>query len=390
MNHHKRIAFVLKSLESGGIEKVVLNLLNYLVQQEKFSLDLVIASATGEYLNQVPDGVRVIDLQTKLENRSTSYLKLVPAISKYLRKEKPDYLFSHLPIANVLSVISKFVARIPVSIFLVEHTLLFNTLIQREKRSQTDNPKRLDILPTLLPIMMQWFYPQANGIIAVSKGLAKELEMSLKLKPNSVQVIYNPVIDDNLLFKSRLPIEHPWFQPNQPPVLLAIGRLTAQKDYQTLLYAFARFREQFLAKLLILGEGELRSQLEALVSELGLENDVALPGFVNNPYAYMSQAAALVLSSVWEALPTVLIEAMACGCQVISTNCPYGPDEILEQGKYGWLVPVQDEKGLATAMHEALNFPINSEKLKLRSQSFTVEQAVSNYLTIINLKNVIH
>ncbi|MFB2837626.1 glycosyltransferase [Floridanema evergladense] len=386
MNKQKRITFLLKSLEGGGIERVVLNLLNHLSQRDDICLDLVVASLTGEYLNQFPPQVRVIDLQIRIENRSKSYLKLIPAIAKYLQKEKPDYLFSHLPIANVITVMSKVIARVPVSIFLVEHTLLFNSLLQREKRSLNDRPKRLDILPILLPMIMQWFYPQANGIIAVSKGLARELEMSLKLKPNSVQVIYNPVIDDNLLFKSRLPIEHPWFQPNQPPVLLAIGRLTAQKDYQSLLYAFARFREQFPAKLLILGEGELRSELEALVSKLSLENDVFLPGFVSNPYAYMSQATALVLSSVWEALPTVLIEAMACGCQVISTDCPYGPDEILEQGKYGWLVPVQDVTALATAMHQALNSPINPDKLKLRSQSFTVEQAVSNYLTIIDLK----
>lgn len=386
MNQRKRIAFVLKTLESGGIERVVLNLLNHLVQRENLSLDLVVASAIGEYLNQIPAGVRVIDLQIRIENRSKSYLQLIPPLVRYLQKEKPDYVFSHLPIANVLTVISKLIARIPVSIFLVEHTLLFNTLIQREKRSLTDNPKKFDILPTLLPIMMQWFYPLANGIIAVSKGLAQELETNLKLKLNSVQVIYNPVIDDSLLCKSHLPLEHPWFQPNQPPVLLAIGRLTAQKDYQTLLYAFARFREKCLAKLLILGEGELRPQLEKLVSDLGLQNDISLPGFVSNPYPYMSRASALILSSVWEALPTVLIEAMACGCQAISTNCPYGPDEILEQGKYGWLVPVGDVSALAAAIQQAVVSPINPDTLKLRSQNFTVEQAVSNYLTIIELK----
>jgi len=394
MTQPKKIAFLLHSLEGGGLQRVVINLLKLLVKREDIVLDLVVACATGPYLEQVPAGVRVIDLDTPIEFRSKSLIRLVPSIVHYLRQEKPDFLLSHLPYVNLLTVIAKAVAGIPVYLVLVEHTLLFPKMIlsesspaKIEKKLLLNNQNQWQLLSTLMPIMMRWLYPQADAVVTVSRGMARELETDLKLKPNSVQVIYNPVIDESLLLKSNSLLDHPWFQPNQPPVLLAVGRLAVQKDYPTLLHAFARFREQRLVRLLILGDGELRSQLEALVHELGLEADVLLPGFAQNPYAYMSRAAALVLSSVWETLSMVLVEAMACGCQVISTECPHGPDEVLEQGKYGWLVPVGDVPALAAAMQQALDSPRNPDDLRRRAQEFGIEQAVSAYLKILGLNN---
>ena len=382
---------MLKTLEVGGIERVVLNLLGPLAMRQDIQLDLVVAQAKGPYLEQVPSGVRVIDLETRIENRTRSLVKAVPAIADYLRRESPDVLLAHLPIVNVLASVAKTLTRSPVQLILVEHTLPFNRLVQVEaatapntKSSTHNNP---DLLTTLLPLMMRGWYPRAHALVTVSQGMAEELETTLSMKSGSVQVIYNPVVDDSLLQQSCSTPNHPWLHAEQPPVFLAVGRLTAQKDYVTLIHAFAKFRQKKSAKLLILGEGDSRSALESLIHSLDLTVDVSLPGVTHNPYAYMSRASALVLSSKWEGLPTVLIEAMACGCQVVSTTCPHGPSEILDEGKYGWLVPVEDPSSLASAMKAALHSPLDPEQLKRRANDFGLTQAVANYLSIMGLDN---
>lgn len=385
MSQQKKVAFLLHNLEGGGIQRVALNLLKEMVKRDDISLDLVVASAKGSYLEQVPPGVRVVDLRINIDFRTKSLIRLVPAIANYLRQEKPDILLSHLPYINSLAVMAKLLTRIAIKLILIEHTFPYHKAIELESSPAKIKQRKWQLLPTLMPVIMRWFYPLADKVVTVSQGMARELEQDLKLKPNSVQVIYNPVIDDSLYLKFNAPVEHPWFQPNQPPVLIAVGRLAAQKDYVTLLRAFAQFREKYSARLLILGEGELHSDLEAFVSNLGLETDVSLAGFVSNPYAYMAKAAAFVMSSVWETFGIVLVEAMACGCQVISTDCPYGPNEILEQGKYGWLVPIRDVTALATAMQQALESPKNSDGLRHRAQQFRIEQAVSAYLNLISL-----
>jgi glycosyltransferase involved in cell wall biosynthesis len=168
-------------------------------------------------------------------------------------------------------------------------------------------------------------------------------------------VIYNPsVMASEVLEKAKSPLDHPWFKPDQPPVLIAIGRLEQQKDYPTMIKAFAEVRQAQPARLLILGEGRDRISLEKLIKEYGLDQDVSLPGFVSNPYAYLSRADLFVLSSRWEGLPTVLIEALCCGTQVVSTDCPSGPREILKDGKYGRLTPVGDVGALAAAINLSL------------------------------------
>ncbi|NJS16372.1 MAG: glycosyltransferase [Nostocaceae cyanobacterium CSU_2_110] len=174
-----------------------------------------------------------------------------------------------------------------------------------------------------------------------------------------------------------------WFEKNSPPVFLAVGRLTEQKDFSTLIKAFSLVRKEKLARLIILGEGEARGQLEATIKNLGISEDVLLPGFTDNPYAYMYNANAFVLSSRWEGLPTVLIEAMACGCPVVATDCPSGPQEILAAGKYGELVCCGDVLALSKAMLNVLDNPINSEILTQRTQDFSFDKAVSRYLELI-------
>lgn len=199
-----------------------------------------------------------------------------------------------------------------------------------------------------------------------------------------MRVIHNPVVTPKLFEQAKEPIDREWFKDGAPPVILGVGRLSLQKDFPTLIRAFTIVRKQLPARLMILGEGEERPQIEAMIKELGLASEVALPGFVSNPYAFMSRAAVFVLSSVYEGLPTVLIEAMAVGTPVVSTDCPSGPREILGFGKYGMLVPVRDFEALANAIVTTLSDQTDVEGLRQQAQKFSLENTVNGYLELIN------
>jgi glycosyltransferase involved in cell wall biosynthesis len=374
MNKCVRIAILTNPEGGGGMTKVILNLLNGLVAYG-FSPDLVLDWAEGRpYLSEIPQGVRVINLKTKIGYGTKSALKLVLPLVRYLQQEKPTLLLSHLVFTNGIVAIARTLAKVPTSLVLVEHLPLLNP------KSGWQPPQS-----QLLRLLRHWLYSSADAVVAVSQGMAQTLEEYLILKSGTVQVIHNPVVDESLLHHAQATLDHPWFQPQQPPVFLAVGRLTGQKDFSTLIQAFARLREQRLARLIILGEGELRPKLVDLVRQLNLEADISLPGFVTNPYCYMSRAAAFVLSSRWEGLPTVLIEAIACGCQVVATDCPHGPSEILAAGKYGRLVAVGDASALAEAMQQAIDFPIEISELRHRAEDFRIDRSVSEYLRLAGI-----
>jgi glycosyltransferase involved in cell wall biosynthesis len=232
------------------------------------------------------------------------------------------------------------------------------------------------------PWLLRMFYPWAASVVAVSRGAADDLARTSGLPRERVHVVYNPVITPAVMAMATRDPDHPWFAPGEPPIVLGVGRLTPQKDFPTLLRAFAEVRRQRPARLLILGEGDDRPRLEALADELGVRADVGLPGFRDDAMACMARSALFVLSSAWEGLPTVLIEAMAAGIRVVSTDCPSGPREILQDGRLGALVPVGDHHALAEAMLAALTHstaPLPPETLA----SFTREAAVDNYLRLI-------
>jgi glycosyltransferase involved in cell wall biosynthesis len=239
-----------------------------------------------------------------------------------------------------------------------------------------------DLRWQIFPRLANWFYPWADDIIAVSKGVADDLAHAACLPRDRIQVIYNPIVTSDLYEKSREPFEHPWFNAGEPPVVLAVGRLTAQKAFDILIRAFARIRARRPTRLLILGEGEDRLALQNLVNQLGLDQDVSLPGFVSNPYAYMAHAAVLTLSSRWEGLPTVLVEAMSLGIPVISTDCPSGPREILRDGQYGRLVPVGDSSALVEAMIAALDGQVPSAPSD-SWKPFDLDTVIGRYLEVL-------
>lgn len=375
MSKPLRIAILANSTGGGGMTQFVLKLLEGLTQYE-VSLDLVSDWAEGRpYVKDVPAQVRVIDLNSKADVRTQSAFKLVLPLARYLREEQPDALLSHLTYINVAAVMARAIARVPTYLALIEN----NPLI-RDPKVKNKPPSQL------LSLLIRWLYPQADAIVAVSQGMAQSFASELQLPPALIKVIYNPVVSPALQAKVQAEVDHPWFQPNQPPVFLFAGRLTAQKDPLMLLEAFALLRQQRPARLLILGEGALRQPMQVAIAELGLASDVAMPGFDSNPYAYMSRATGFVLSSRWEGLPTVLIEALACGCQVVSTDCPYGPAEILAEGQYGWLTPVGDAQAFAQAMQQLIEKPLNPQELKQRAEEFTVERAASRYLQLVSEK----
>lgn len=230
---------------------------------------------------------------------------------------------------------------------------------------------------------IRYCYPRSDRVVAVSQGVARELNQYFGVPEEKLCVIYSPILSEGVLKKAAEPVDHDWFKEGQPPVVLTVGRLTSAKNQETLIRAFACVRQQTNIRLIILGEGEKRAELEALISRLGLEADVSLPGFQENPFAFMARARLFVLSSASEGLPGVLIQALGCGCPVVSTDCPSGPREILQDGRFGQLVPVGDDAAMAEAILQSLNEkkrpPCDSGDL----EPFTVEYSTREYLKVL-------
>jgi glycosyltransferase involved in cell wall biosynthesis len=332
----ERLALFLPGLYEGGAERSILNLAEG-ISARGYSVDLVLARAEGPYMEQVPDTVRLVDL------KASRVLGSVPALIEYLRRERPIALLSAM-FANVIALWARHLSNVP-------HRLIINE--QNTLSSLVKNKN--DLRWKLYPKLAASFYPWADNIIAVSNDVAEDLACVAKIPPHLIHVIYNPVVTPDLQKKSEVPLEHPWFKAGEPPVILAVGRLTDQKAFDVLIRAFSLVRKNHPARLLILGEGENRSALESLIRQLGLEHDAELMGFVQNPYPYMAHTSLFVLPSRWEGLPTVLIEALYLGVPIIATDCPGGSRDILKDGQYGKLVPVDAPVSLAQAIEGSLN-----------------------------------
>jgi glycosyltransferase involved in cell wall biosynthesis len=369
MNTSKsRFAIFLPGLYDGGAERIALNLASGLTQRG-YSIDLILAQSEGPFLNQIPEQVKVVELKRR-SFRAFRTISSLPALVHYLKSEKPDALLSVL-YANIVAVWARRLIGIPQRVVISEH----NTFSRRNLSA----PKWYS---WIMPRLVKRFYPWANSIVAVSDGVADDLATAMGIARSHIQVIYNPIVTPELQAKAKLPLEHPWFEPSEPPVILAVGRLTAQKDFNMLIQAFARVRQNRPIRLLILGEGEERPALEKLVRQLNLEQDVSMPGFVMNPYNYMAHAAMFILSSRWEGLPTVLVEALYCGAPLIATDCPSGPREILGNGRYGKLVPVGDSLSLANAIETSLDSP--PPRLPRESWTpFELENVVDQYESLL-------
>jgi glycosyltransferase involved in cell wall biosynthesis len=228
-------------------------------------------------------------------------------------------------------------------------------------------------------------YRQADQVIANSHGVSADVLALTGLGADLLATLKNPSIPADLDRLASAAAPHPWLEQRDKPVVLAAGRLVDVKDFVTLLRAFAALRQQRPARLIILGEGPERGALLSLAEQLGMAQDVALPGFSINPVAWMARAALFVLSSRYEGSPNVLIEALACGTPAVSTDCPHGPREILDHGRWGRLVPVGDVPALAAAMAVTLDAPLPAETLRAAMAPYRVDTAARAYLAALGL-----
>jgi len=349
----------------GGIQKIAVRLANEFVKRGH-TVDLVLAKGKGALANEVHPDVETVDL-----NKDRVWFAL-PALWKYLLRRRPQALLSLGFSANVLSSVLNVLVPYELGVFISVRSNM-------SRFAQNDQVWYSRWVPSVIRAT----YPLADKVIAVSEGVLDDLS---GISPRAARrgcVIYNPVFNAEMLRKAEEPVSHPWLKKDALPVILGVGRLTPQKNFDLLLRAFKRVRREKDARLIILGDGNQRQTLEARIEALDLGDRVDLHGFVDNPYPYMKRASLLVLSSDYEGLPSVPIQALACGCPVVATDCPSGPREILEEGKWGRLVPVGDEEALAEAITESLDEAHDPGCLRRRAMDFSVDKAVDNYLATL-------
>lgn len=360
-----RIALLFPSLKGGGVQRAMINLATGLKKQDGISVDFVVGKAAGPFMELVPAGVRIIELG------GNGMLGRVPMLIRYLQKERPNCLMSAQYHVNLTAILARWLAGTKTPLVISEHND-----IQAVYKNAQSLKERLSTRLTSV------FYPFADRIVAVSQGVAISLSKWTKIPVSRINVIYNPLVNKGFIDSAHESVKHPWFEPGQPPVVLAVGRLEPQKDFTTLLKAFNLVRKKKTARLLILGEGSQRQLLEKQIKTMDLTEFVQMPGYAANPYGFMSRAAVFVLSSAWEGFPSVLVEAMACGCQLVSTDCPSGPTEILEGGRLGKLVPVGDYSALANAICKTLQAPIPQSALFNSASRFTINKSTTKYLNL--------
>lgn len=377
------IALFLYGATSGGAPRRALTLAREFAMRG-FTVDWVVANPDAPLADQVLENVRAVALGgvvskwAWLRKRKPLALRAaIPALARYLARERPRVLLSAANSAHLSAFAAHRMSRSEAKLALRICTHL------------TGGTAGTSRAPRLLKrSLARLFVPRADVVIAGSQSVAADLVSLTGIARERVATVYNPVVDAALAERSREALDHPWFVAGEPPVVLAAGRLVAQKDYPTLLRAFATLRLRVAARLVILGESkkpERRQRLLDLAKELGVADDVDLPGLVANPYAYMARARVFALSSAFEGLPGVLIEAMACGCPVVSTDSPGGSSEVLDGGRFGELVPVGEVDALAAALERSLASEPDRKALRERASVFSIDAGVDATLSALDL-----
>ena len=355
---NKKIAFFLQNLSGGGAEKSVVNLSNYLVN-DGVDIDIVLVNKYEvAYLEELDARVKIINL-----NKSRS-MKSIFKLIEYIKNDGPDVIMSSVTHINIIMAIAKLIAgKINTKVVLNQ----VNHLSSIVGYSVKNKILHKVILKSIIRI-----YNLSDGVISMSKGVEKDiLANGLKVKS---QYIYNPIVTNFMLTQGNDSIDN-----YTGATFISVGRLVPQKNFSLLVDAFSVANKEIESRLIILGEGPLRSDLEEQINSLSLTEDILLPGFVNNPYKYMKNASVFVLTSLWEGFGNVIAESMALGGQVVSTNCNSGPSEILENGRYGFISSTFNKYEIAKLMVDAVNDPINSELVTKRGRYFSVERAAVEY-----------
>ncbi len=358
-----KIAVYLNDLSSGGVERLTLTLI-HAFHRAGAQVTLLLHSAQGSLELDLPAAVEVKVFNTR------RVLDDIRPIARYLRRAKPHILLSSLNHNNVTACLAGLLAGGKTKVVICQHAAL-----AQEARLEPGWKYRI------MPVAYRLMAPLAAGIVAVSQGVADDMAAATGIAARRIDVIYNPVFDDGLVSRMSATVHHPWL--DEPvPIFMAAGRLVEQKNQAMLLRGFAAYRKHYAGRLMIFGEGAKRDELQQLAADLKIEADVAFCGFVANPLPYYHHAKAFILTSRFEGFGNVLVEAMACGLPVISTDCPYGPAEILDGGKYGVLIAIDDIAALAGAMAEDLAAQFSSSMLRRRAAEFSTDVSVMHYLDL--------
>ncbi|HFD86596.1 MAG TPA: glycosyltransferase, partial [Gammaproteobacteria bacterium] len=344
-------------------------LVEQFIKNPALTVELLLIKARGKHLSRIPDAVKVTRL------RANSSLTATREVADYLKEKKPDVLLTAKDRAGRLALRARKLAGTDTPVFLQIHTTVSTSLKNRH------------------PVIRWWRYRRirqsyfmANKVFTVSNGVAKDLQNITGLEPDKFATVRNPLITDELFDLASQPIDHPWLSGNRTiPTILAAGRFTQQKDFATLVRAFAILQTLRPSRLIIIGDGPLMNEVKQLIGELGIEKLVSLPGFQDNPFSWMKNADLLVLSSKWEGLGNVIVESLAVGTPVVSTDCPSGPAEILQEGKLGLLVPTENPEALADAMASTLKSRTRAPEFLEELSEYTAENSAKKYLELMGL-----
>jgi glycosyltransferase involved in cell wall biosynthesis len=356
------IAIYIHDLSPGGVERQTLVLAREL-QARGADVTLIVHAMRGELISLLPQGVPVLNLD------SARTLQDVIRLRRYLLDDEPDLLMANVDHNNIAAAAANALAGTPTKLVICQHNPLsagFHATVNWKHR------------------VVPWFYrglaAHIDHAVAVSEGIAGEL-VGVGLSRSKVSTIYNGVIGDDFADRARAPVEHPWLSQKDRPVFVTAGRLVPMKDHQILLRALAIHLRTHPARLIVLGAGPKHAELQALAGSLGIAEHVAFAGFVSNPLPYMRAADGFVLSSRSEGFGNVLVEAMGCGTPVLSTDCPYGPSDILADGRYGILVPPRDPQALASGLEQLLDARKrwSAEHLRQRASAFSYGICADSY-----------
>ena len=363
-----KIALFIPSLDVGGAERVILNLANGFTERG-YLVDLLLCKRQGNYTYKVSNKINVINFNK--EHTTGALLELI----KYIWKFSPDVVISALDYVNIVVLIAKLFCRRKTRFIVSVHSNLSQSTILNN-----------NIKNKMIPFFIKVLYRFADRIVAVSRDVAEDLSRIIGNR-KKINVVYNPIVSRNLYIRAKEPLEHKWFKDINIPVILSVGRLSYEKNLECLIKAFKIILQKIDVRLVILGEGNMRQNLKKMIEELKLSEFVDMPGVVENPYNYMKNASVVVLSSKYEGLPNVLIEALACNTPIVSTDCKSGPREILADGRFGYLVQVDDENNIAKRVIDILSGKeVKFTQIELDShlKQFTLDYAVDEYLKLIS------
>ena len=370
MNHsssQKKITILLPFFADGGMERATINLAQGFLEQSVAVDFVLIKKGYGSLIEEIPRGARVINGEAK------NFLTAIPFLLRYIHHEKPAWILSLSTPANLISIFVKFLIG-------GRQKIIVSTQVAVRISESTSSWK------TIFRPLIYRLYNLADKVHAVSKGVRGDLAY-FGVRTDKIQVIYNPIISESIIEEAMENVPHPWFdEQREIPILLGVGRLVPQKDFLNLLRAVALVKKERSVRLIILGEGYERPMLENLARELKIESDISMPGFSNNPFAYMKHANLFVLSSAWEGFGNVLAESLALGTPVVSTDCPHGPSEILQNGRYGMLVPRGDSEALARAILTTLEHPLPADILREAATRFTIAHVTEEYLRVMDIQ----